>query len=106
VAAMATFVGSTQSIDETTVHILDSVLSILKADRASLMLWNSQAQRLQTQWVRGTDFRIHSAMSCGMGEGMAGWALQLGEPYWAEYSMSDPHYLPSGQPIKSPLCVP
>jgi len=65
-------------IDETTVHILDSVLSILKVDRASLMLWNSQGKHLQTQWVRGTDFRIHSAMTLAMGEGMAGWALQLG----------------------------
>jgi signal transduction histidine kinase len=106
VAALATFVGSTQSIDETTVHILDSVLSILKVDRASLMLWNGQTKRLQTQWVRGTDFRIHSAMTLGIGEGMAGWALQLGEPYWAEYAMSDPHYSPSAQPIKSLLCVP
>jgi K+-sensing histidine kinase KdpD len=106
VAALATFVGSTQSIDETTVHILDSVLAILKVDRASLMLWNPQTQRLQTQWVRGTDFRIHSAMTIGMGEGMAGWALKMGEPYWAEYAMSDPHYAPSAQPIKSLLCVP
>lgn len=106
VAALATFVGSTQSIDETTVNILDNVISILKTDRASLMLWNTQAQRLQTQWVRGTDFRIHSAINLKMGEGMAGWALQLGEPYWAEYAMSDPHYLASAQPIKSLLCVP
>jgi signal transduction histidine kinase len=106
VAALATFVGSTQSIDETTVHILDSVLAILKVDRASLMLWNSQTMRLQTQWVRGTDFRIHSAMTIAMGEGMAGWALKQGDPYWAEYAMSDPHYQPSAQPIKSLLCVP
>jgi signal transduction histidine kinase len=106
VAALATFVGSTQSIDETTVHILDSVLAILKVDRASLMLWNPQIQRLQTQWVRGTDFRIHSALTLGMGEGMAGWALKTGEPYWAEYALSDPHYAPSAQPIKSLLCVP
>jgi signal transduction histidine kinase len=106
VAALNTFVGSTQSIDETTVHILDSVLAILKVDRASLMLWSAPSMRLQTQWVRGTDFRIHSAMGLGMGEGMAGWALKLGEPYWAEYAMSDPHYMPSAQPIKSLLCVP
>ena len=33
VAALATFVGSTQGIDETTVHILDNVLAILKVDR-------------------------------------------------------------------------
>ena len=45
-------------------------------------------------------------MTLGMGEGMAGWALKLGEPYWAEYAMSDPHYNPSAQPIKSLLCVP
>ena len=30
----------------------------------------------------------------------------MGDPYWAEYAMSDPHYLPSAQPIKSLLCVP
>ncbi len=52
VAALATFVGSTQSIDETTVHILDSVLAILKVDRASLMLWNGQSLRLQRRGGR------------------------------------------------------
>jgi signal transduction histidine kinase len=88
------------------VHILDSVLAILKVDRASLMLWNQQTQRLQTQWVRGTDFRIHSALMLNMGEGMAGWALKIGEPYWAEYAMSDPHYQASALPFKSLLCVP
>lgn len=104
--ALATFVGSTQSIDETTLHILDGVLSILKVDRASLMLWNPVSQKLQTQWVRGGDFKIQSPIQLALGEGMAGWALKSGEPYWAEYAMTDPHYLPSTQPIQSLLCVP
>src|SRR5262249_32503210 len=59
-ASLATFGGSTQSLDETTVHILDSVRSILKVDRASLMLWDPQTKTLQTQWVRGGDFKIQS----------------------------------------------
>ena len=105
-AALATFGGSTQSIEETTVRILDSVLSILKVDRASLMLWDPQSKMLQTQWVRGGDFKIQSPMRLAMGQGMAGWALQTGEPYWAEYAMGDPHYCPSVQPIRSLLCVP
>ena len=104
--ALATFVGSTQSIDETTLHILDGVLSILKVDRASLMLWNPMNQKLQTQWVRGGDFKIQSPIQLALGEGMAGWALKSGEPYWAEYAMTDPHYLQSAQPIQSLLCVP
>ncbi len=103
---MATFIGSTQSIDETTVHILDGVLSILKVDCASLMLWDPARKQLQTQWVRGGDFRIQSAMSLEMGQGMAGWALHSGEPYWAEYAMGDPHYVKSARPIQSLLCVP
>lgn len=37
---------------------------------------------------------------------MAGWALQTGQPYWAEYAMGDPHYIESVQPIRSLLCVP
>ena len=41
-----------------------------------------------------------------MGQGMAGWALQTGEPYWAEYAMGDPHYCTSLQAIRSLLCVP
>jgi signal transduction histidine kinase len=105
-ASLATFGGSTQSIEETTVHILDSVLSILKVDRASLMLWEPQANVLQTQWVRGGDFKIQSPLRLAMGEGMAGWALGSGEPYWAEYAMGDPHYLSSSQSIRSLLCVP
>jgi signal transduction histidine kinase len=105
-AALASFGGSTQSIEETTIHILDSVLSILKVDRASLMVWAPTVGRLQTQWVRGGDFKIESALQLGMGEGMAGWALQTGEPYWAEYAMGDPHYTPTAKPIQSLLCVP
>jgi signal transduction histidine kinase len=104
--ALATFLGSTQSIDETTVHILDGVQSILKVDRASLMLWDSLSGVLQTQWVRGGDFTVQSPLRLRLGEGMAGWALQLGEPYWAEYAMGDPHYLPSARSIQSLLCVP
>jgi signal transduction histidine kinase len=103
---LATFLGSTQSIDETTVNILDGVKSILKVDRASLMLWDAEQQHLQTQWVRGGDFKIQTPMQLQSGEGMAGWALQTGEPYWAEYAMTDPHYRASAQPIKSLLCVP
>ncbi len=103
---LATFVGSTQSIDQTTIHILDGVLSILKVDRASLMLWDSDEKALRTQWVRGGNFRVESPIRLAMGEGMAGWALKTGEPYWAEYAMTDPHYLASAQPIQALLCVP
>ena len=103
---LSTFVGSTQSIDETTINILDGVMSILKADRASLMIWDRESRRLQTQWARGGEFKVQSPMRLAMGEGMAGWALQMGEPYWAEYAMGDPHYVPSGQPMKSLVCVP
>lgn len=105
-AALATFSGSTQSMEETTLHILDSVLSILKVDRASLMLWDPQSKTLQTQWTRGGDFKIQSPLRLKMGEGMAGWALETGTPYWAEYAMSDPHYAPSVQTVRSLLCVP
>ena len=83
VSALATFVGSTQSIDETTVHILDSVRTILKVDRASLdALEQPRRTRLQTQWVRGTDFRIHSALALSMGEGWqdghSKWGIRIG----------------------------
>lgn len=105
-AALATFNGSTQSMEETTLHMLDSVIAILKVDRASLMLWDPQSQKLQTQWVRGGDFKIQSPLRLGMGEGMAGWALECGTPYWAEYAMGDPHYKPGMQTVRSLICVP
>jgi signal transduction histidine kinase len=103
---LATLAGSTQSIDEATVNILDGVRSILKVDRASLMLWDADSQMLRTQCVRGGDFKIQSPMQLSLGEGMAGWALKTGEPYWAEYALSDPHYKASAQSIHSLLCVP
>jgi signal transduction histidine kinase len=105
-AALATFGGSTQSLEETTVHLLDGVLSILKVDRASLMLWDPENECLRTQWVRGGDFTVQSPLTLRLGEGMAGWALKTGEPYWAEYAMGDPHYVASAQTIRSLLCVP
>ncbi|MFA5974863.1 MAG: ATP-binding protein [Elusimicrobiota bacterium] len=104
--SLATFMGSTQSIDETTLRILDGVIAILKVDRATLMLWDPNKKALQSQWVRGGDFQVRSPISLHMGEGMAGWALQTRQPYWAEYAMGDPHYRASAQPICSLLCVP
>jgi len=54
------------------------------------MLWDAHNHCLLTQWVRGGDFKIQSPLRLGMGEGMAGWALKMKEPYWAEYAMGDP----------------
>ncbi len=104
--AMATFFGSTQSLEETTFHLLDGVQSILKVDRSSLMIWDAQQGQLRTQWVRGEHSSIRSPMALAMGEGMAGWALKTGQPYGAEYAMGDPHYKATAQPIQSLLCVP
>lgn len=103
---LASYISSTQSIDQTTIQILDGVIKILKADRAVLMLWNPESQQLETYLVRGTDYVVQSRLRLQIGEGIAGWALRLREPYWAEYAMGDPHYLPSGRPIQSLLCVP
>ena len=83
VAALATFVGSTQSIDETTVHILDSVLAILKVDRASLMLWNPQTQiSYKPNGSAAGDFwnpkKCHCMLKTGERHGRAG-RFKIGE---------------------------
>ncbi len=105
-SALASFLGSTLGLDETTIRILDSIRSMLKVDRTTFMIWDKNEQCLRTQWMRGGEFQIQSPMKLAMGEGMAGWALETGHPYWAEYAMSDPHYSGGGRSIQSLLCVP
>jgi len=105
-SALSAFDGSTQSLKETTNHILDAVISVLKADRVSFMEWNAAEKVLVTHDVRGEKGVEHPPLRLGWGEGLAGWALQTGESYGAEYAMGDPHFAHGHQEMTSLLCVP
>jgi len=105
-SALTTFGGSTESLEETTLHTLDAVLSVLKVDRASFMEWDPEKHTLTTRWFRGDGRKLETPLILQEGEGMAGWALKSGQPYWAEYAMGDPHYIATQGSVCSLLSVP
>jgi len=105
-SALSAFDGSIQSLTETTEHLLDAVLSVLKADRVLFMEWKAEEKALVTSSVRGHSALTATPLRLNWGQGMAGWALQTGEPYWAEYAMGDPHFVRGNHDITSLLCVP
>lgn len=105
-SALTAFDGSTQSLEGATQHILDAVLTVLKVDRVTYMEWDAEQGILRTTQMRGQATPLPSPLMLGRGEGLAGWALQIGQPYSAEYAMGDPHFVPGGNSMTSLLCVP
>jgi|GEM_PF-2112048 len=105
-SALSAFDGSTQSLKETTDHILDAVLSVLKVDRVSFMEWHEDEKVLMTRCTRGEKSAEHIPLRLAWGEGIAGWTLQTGEAYWAESAMGDPHFSRGQNELASLLCVP
>jgi signal transduction histidine kinase len=105
-SALSAFDGSIQSLKETIEHILDAVLSVLKVDRVAFMEWNPEKRALITECVRGEVNLAQTPLKLAWGEGFAGWALQTGESYWAEYATGDPHFVRGNHEIATLLCVP
>ncbi len=79
---MAAYIGSSRSIAETYKAILEGTATVLKADRASLMIWDAPDGLLRTVDVLGPRSMDEMNFVLKMGEGIGGRTLEKKEPYW------------------------
>lgn len=103
--AMATFVGSTRTLEDTYAAIVDGIRTILNADSVAFLLWEPIKRTLETKWVVGIAERELRSRSYQMGEGIAGQVLESGKPYWTYELDGNPLYR-DDLPFKGVLCVP
>jgi GAF domain-containing protein len=79
---MAAYIGSSRSVAETYKAILEGTSTVLKADRVSLMIWDTGAGLLRTVDLFGPRSADEMTFVLQMGEGIAGRTLEKREPYW------------------------
>jgi GAF domain-containing protein len=104
--ATAVFMSSNRSSQAVFTAILEGILAIVKADQASLMVWDNARGLLVTQEVRGPAAGHEMNLSYHMGEGIPGRVLEKGTPYWTSDITEDPFYKANRSPIKTFLCLP
>jgi sigma-B regulation protein RsbU (phosphoserine phosphatase) len=84
--------------------VVEQAIELLKADRGSIMLLDEDAEELVVKASRGLDalneFRVP------MGEGIAGWVAEHGEPLVLQDVVSDHRFRGTDPRVKSALAVP
>jgi GAF domain-containing protein len=103
---MATYIASTRSLEATYSSILEGILTILKVDQASLMLWDASKGVLRTKEVKGPKASEEWDLEFQMGEGIPGRVLDTGRPYWTNDIFEDAMYKARKSSIKSFLSLP
>ncbi len=104
-AAMATFLSSTRTVEDTGSAIMDGIRAILNADQVQLFLWNSEKAKLVTNSVVGLFDKQTRNNSYALGEGIPGRVLEKGEPYWTYNLQGESFYDPSAN-FRGLLAVP
>ncbi|MCA9679523.1 MAG: sensor domain-containing diguanylate cyclase [Kofleriaceae bacterium] len=102
-------VGSDQEPGQTLARISELICELTGADACSVMLLDGKRQRLLAKASYGLRTeRIHR-LSFAIGEGVAGWVLQRGEPALIPDVAHDPRFVvleKAKTPIVSLACVP
>lgn len=90
-------------------RIAELVCHLIDAKACSIMLLDGSRKRLLAKAAYGLRTERMNTLSFGIGEGVAGWVVERGEPALITDVTADPRYvlLPENQtPIASMLCVP
>lgn len=80
---MAVNIASSRSLEETSQAAIDGLLTILKVDQASLMIWDPSVAVLRTLQAKGEHASQEWDRVFQMGEGVPGKALEKGDPIWS-----------------------
>jgi diguanylate cyclase (GGDEF)-like protein len=90
-------------------RIAEQICQLIDAKACSVMLLDAERKRLLARAAYGLSTERMHALSFRVGEGVAGWVIERGEPALITDVTQDPRFvaLPENQtPIASMLCVP
>jgi len=104
--AMAAFLASTKSLQATYKTILEGIKSLLKADQASLFLWNSEAGNLTVKEVIGSHANQEVNLKIHRGEGFTGRLMNSTQPSFTSDLHTDPTFKNMKIPFKSVMGLP
>jgi len=102
----ASFLSSTRGMKDAFTTILDGLKNILRAEQASLMLWDGSGGRLVVREVSGPNAQLEKNLSYQMGEGTPGKVFEKGEPHWTSGIELEGKFSDGNIPYKSLLCLP
>jgi signal transduction histidine kinase len=108
VMGIARAVGSTLHIDALLQVVMDKVTTLVDADRSTLYIVDRERGELWSKVVQGEEMKeIHLRI----GEGIAGWVAEAGEPILLEDAYRDPRFdrtwdQTSGYHTRSLMCIP
>jgi diguanylate cyclase (GGDEF)-like protein len=90
-------------------RIAELICQLLAAKACSVMLLDGDRRRLLAKAAYGVRTERMQSLSFRLGEGVAGWVVERGQPALIEDAAADPRFvvLPGNQtPIASMICVP
>ena len=101
---MGRVLAASLDLDTRLNRVLEQAMEILQAERGSIMLLDEERNELVVRASRGLkdshEFRVD------MGEGIAGWVAEHGEPLVLQDVVSDNRFSGTNPSIKSALAVP
>ena len=102
-------IGSDDDLGSLLGHISELATEAVGGDATSIMLLDAARERLLAKAAYGLRIGNLAFVSFAVGEGVAGWVVQHGEPALIEDTDDDPRFVdrpdPS-TPIRSMVCVP
>jgi diguanylate cyclase (GGDEF)-like protein len=102
-------IGSEDNLAQLLGHISQQVCTLADAEACSIMLLDASRERLLGKAAHGLARRDISLISFRVGEGIAGWVAQHGQPVLLDDVTGDPRYKvlsDSENRIRSLACVP
>jgi len=102
---------STDSIDSLLEYIMKKSLGVMQAESASLMLVIQETNELEFKVTLGPKATAVKPFRLPIGQGIAGWVAETGQPVLIPNCYSDPRFDPSfdkrtGYKTRTMLCVP
>lgn len=99
---------SALDLDELLALIIDRISDVMAAERATLFLLDEHGETLSAEFGHGT---APGEIRLRVGEGLAGWVAEHGEPLTVDNVAEDPRFDPewderTGFETRSLLCVP
>lgn len=102
-------IGGSRDLPAMMSRISELATELVGADATSIMLLDSQGERLMAKAAHGLRVGRLDGVSFAVGEGVAGWVVQRGEPARIDDVSQDDRFVPRdapSTPIASMICVP